>query len=143
MKRSRSDLELSPNTAAANKSSGLVFSYEETPPLKTSGIAAGCTTATGGKSSTGANTTTRRTKLPRPAEFGCGNPFLLFMCVTLIVQQKHKIIGSQMDMTDVSGYFYRLVRSHDVHKVLTHARMLFADYLRKQPWLDDDNNSEC
>ncbi|XP_075243214.1 uncharacterized protein LOC142337663 isoform X3 [Convolutriloba macropyga] len=131
LKRARSDLEVSPN-GFKKRGSANVFSYEDSSSNAQISSLSSLTT-----NSSGAQT---KTKLPPPAEFGCGNPFLLFMCVTLIVQQKQKIIGAQMDITDVSGYFYRLVRSHDVHKVLTHARMLFADYLRKQPWLDD---SDC
>ncbi|XP_063721921.1 TBC1 domain family member 25-like isoform X2 [Symsagittifera roscoffensis] len=130
LKRAKSDLEVSPNSLKKQK--GEVFSYEE-------GTSSSAQVSSLASLNTEESTQTKP-KLPPPAEFGCGNPFLLFMCVTLIVQQKQKIIGGKMDITEVSGNFFRLVRSHDVHKVLSHARMLFADYLRKQPWLDD---SDC
>ncbi|XP_059169134.1 TBC1 domain family member 25-like [Physella acuta] len=71
-------------------------------------------------------------KLPPPQEFGAGNPFLIFLCLTLLVQHREKIIQQGMCYEDIAMYFDRLVRRHDANRVLHHARQMYTEYLRAQ-----------
>ena len=69
-------------------------------------------------------------KLPSPSEFGHGNPFLMFCCLTLLVQQRDHIMANRMDYNDLAMHFDRMVRKHDVHKVVHQARTLYTNYLK-------------
>jgi hypothetical protein len=69
-------------------------------------------------------------KLPSPAEFGHGNPFVMFSCLTLLVQHRDHIMANKMDYHDLAMHFDRMVRKHDVHKVTHQARSLYANYLK-------------
>ena len=80
--------------------------------------------------------------LPSPQEFGSGNPFLMFVCLTLLLQHRDQIIRSNMDYEDVAMLFDKMVRRHDVHKVLHQARELYSDYLRTQQALADQRASK-
>ncbi|CAL1544918.1 unnamed protein product [Lymnaea stagnalis] len=71
-------------------------------------------------------------KLPQPQDFGSGNPFLMFVCFTLLSQHRDKIIQQGMCYEDIAMYFDRLVRRHDANRVLHHARHLYTEYLRAQ-----------
>ena len=71
-------------------------------------------------------------KLPPPDEFGYGNPFLLFLCLTLLMQQRDHIIHNKMDYNDLAMHFDKLVRRHHVNRVLHQAQSLYAVYLRSQ-----------
>lgn len=71
-------------------------------------------------------------KLPPPQEFGAGNPFLIFLCLTLLVQHREKIIQQGMCYEDIAMHFDRLVRRHDANRVLHHARQMYTEYLRAQ-----------
>ncbi len=71
-------------------------------------------------------------KLPPPHEFGNDNPFLIFLCLTLLVQQRDHIIRNRMDYNDLAMHFDKMVRRHNVHKVLHQAQSLYAVYLRAQ-----------
>ncbi|XP_034951655.1 TBC1 domain family member 25 [Chelonus insularis] len=69
--------------------------------------------------------------LPPPSEFGGGNPFLMFLCITLLLQHRDFIIRNQMDYNEMAMHFDKMVRRHNVAKVLNQARQLFAGYLRR------------
>lgn len=71
-------------------------------------------------------------KLPQPQDFGSGNPFLMFVCFTLLTQHRDKIIQQRMCYEDIAMYFDRLVRRHDANRVLHQARQLYTEYLRAQ-----------
>ncbi|XP_041378086.1 LOW QUALITY PROTEIN: TBC1 domain family member 25-like [Gigantopelta aegis] len=71
-------------------------------------------------------------RLPPPQEFGCGNPFLMFMCLTLLLQHREPIMKNSMGYEEVAMHFDKMVRRHRVHKVLHMARQLYSDYLRTQ-----------
>lgn len=68
--------------------------------------------------------------LPPPSELGDGNPFMMFICLTLLLEHRDQIIRKEMDYSEIATYFDRLVRKHDVRKVLNRARILYADYLK-------------
>jgi len=77
-----------------------------------------------------------RVLLPPPHEFGDGNPFMLFVCLTLLLQHRDHIMKNQMDFNEIAIYFDKLMRKHNVSKVLKRARVLFSDYLRTG-WFDN------
>ena len=70
--------------------------------------------------------------LPPPQEFGAGNPFLLFLCLTLLLQQRDHIMRNRLDYNDLAMHFDHMVRRHDVARVLNQAQALYAVYLRAQ-----------
>lgn len=73
--------------------------------------------------------------LSPPETFGDGNPFMLFVCLTLLLQHRDVIMRNKMDFNEIAVYFDKLVRKHKVHRVLKRARIYFADYL-KSNWFD-------
>jgi len=77
-------------------------------------------------------------RLPPPPQFGGGNPFLMFLCLACLLEHRDYIMRSQLDYQDIAMYFDKLVRAHDVDRVLGHARRLFAEYLN-----DDWTPSPC
>jgi len=70
-------------------------------------------------------------RLPPPPQFGHGNPFLMFLCLACLLEHREYIMRSQLDYQDIAMYFDKLVRAHDVDRVLAHARKLFAEYLNE------------
>lgn len=70
------------------------------------------------------------TQLPPPNEFGAGNPFLIFLCLTLLLQARTAIIQSSMDYNEIAMNFDKMVRKHDVNRVLNQARRMYVDYLK-------------
>ncbi|KAL8602471.1 hypothetical protein ACOMHN_065184 [Nucella lapillus] len=74
----------------------------------------------------------RASLLPPPHLFGNGNPFLMFSCLTLLLQHREQIVRSQMEYEDVAMFFDKMVRQHNVHKVLHQAREVYTEYLRTQ-----------
>ncbi|XP_064604846.1 TBC1 domain family member 25-like isoform X2 [Liolophura sinensis] len=78
--------------------------------------------------------------LPQPEEFGCGNPFLMFVCLSLLLQHRDHIMRNHMDYDELAMHFDKMVRKHNVYKVLYQARSLYSDYLKDQQkqMLQDD-----
>lgn len=68
--------------------------------------------------------------MPPPDEFGGGNPFLMFLCLTLLLQHRQHIMENNMDHNELAMHFDKMVRQHNVHKVLAHARRMFETYLK-------------
>lgn len=69
--------------------------------------------------------------LPPPHEFGAGNPFLMFLCITLLLQHRDYVMRNKMDYNEMAMHFDKMVRRHNVTRVLNQARQLFAGYLRR------------
>merc|ERR1719219_535584 len=57
-------------------------------------------------------------RLPPPTVFGDGNPFLMFLCLSCLLQHRDHIMTHELDYQDIAMYFDRLVRGHHVDKVL-------------------------
>ncbi len=70
--------------------------------------------------------------LPPPHEFGGGNPFLMFLCLTLLLQHRNYVMKSNMDYNEMAMHFDKMVRKHNVTRVLNQARRMYADYLKSQ-----------
>lgn len=81
-------------------------------------------------------------QLPPPQEFGMGNPFLMFLCLTLLLQHRDQIVQAHMGYEDVAMYFDKMVRRHNVQKVLHQARELYSEYLRSQQELADQGQQQ-
>lgn len=74
----------------------------------------------------------RLVQLPPPTEFGRGNPFLMFLCLSLLLQHRDHVMTNRMDYNEIAVFFDRMVRKHDVHSVVHHAKIRYALYLRQQ-----------
>lgn len=64
-----------------------------------------------------------------PEELGSNDAFLLFLCLTMLFEDREKIINTKMDRNDIQMYFDNMVRKHNVRNVLDDARNLFHTYL--------------
>ncbi|XP_072102677.1 TBC1 domain family member 25 isoform X1 [Mobula birostris] len=68
--------------------------------------------------------------LPPPHQLGGGHPFVLFLCLALLLEHRDRIVGARMDYNELAMHFDRLVRRQDLRRVTQRARALFADYLQ-------------
>lgn len=87
----------------------------------------------------------RLPQLPPPHEFGGGKPFLMFLCLSLMMQQKEHIMSNRLDHNDIAVHFDRLVRKHNVQCVLRDARVLYAAYIKshaESQQVDEDSVSD-
>ncbi|XP_027697026.1 TBC1 domain family member 25 isoform X4 [Vombatus ursinus] len=80
--------------------------------------------------------------LPPPQEFGRGNPFMLFLCLALLLEHRDHIMKRSMDYNELAMHFDRLVRRHHLGKALHRAKTLFADYLQSEMW-DSEEGDEA
>ena len=71
-------------------------------------------------------------KLPPPQDFGGGNPFLMYLCFTLITMHREVLIKNGMCYEEIAMHFDRLVRRHNPHRVLHIARQMYTEYLKAQ-----------
>ncbi|KAF5287114.1 hypothetical protein FQR65_LT12337 [Abscondita terminalis] len=69
--------------------------------------------------------------LPPPNEFGGGNPFLMFLCITVLLQHRNQIITKGLDYNEMAMHFDKMVRKHNVNKVLNQARQMYAGYIKQ------------
>ena len=70
--------------------------------------------------------------LPPPQDFGGGNPFMMFMCLAILLDQRNVIIANRMDYNEMAMLFDRMIRKHNLGKVLHKSRALYADYLQSE-----------
>ncbi|GAU93286.1 hypothetical protein RvY_05251 [Ramazzottius varieornatus] len=85
-----------------------------------------------------------KSQLPRPQELGDGNPFLIFLCATILLQQRDCIMSNQMQQHfELAMHFDKLIKRHNLHKILLQARRLFTDYLKTQQSLQDEAESHA
>ena len=55
---------------------------------------------------------------------------MMFLCLTLLLQHRDIIIRERMDYNELAMHFDKMVRKHNVHKVLHETRVRFEEYLR-------------
>lgn len=100
-------------------------------------------------SGTGANTPTtskpdasgiKPCSLPPPQEFGKGNPFMLFLCLSILLEHRDHIIKNSLDYNELAMHFDRLVRKHNLGRILQRAKALFADYLQSEVWDSEEGD---
>lgn len=70
-------------------------------------------------------------KMPSPETLGGGNPFLMFLCLTLLLQHRDHIMKNRMDYNETAMYFDKMIRKHNVGRVLAHARQMYSNYLKQ------------
>ncbi|KAM6977944.1 TBC1 domain family member 25 [Aplochiton taeniatus] len=80
--------------------------------------------------------------LPPPQEFGRGNPFMLFLCLSILLEHRDHIVKNSLDYNELAMHFDRLVRRHNLGRVLQRAKSLFADYLQSEVW-DSEEGDEA
>jgi hypothetical protein len=68
---------------------------------------------------------------PGPDTFGGGNPFLMFLSLTLLLQHRDHIMRNNYDYNETAMYFDKMVRKHNVGKVLAQARQMYSSYLKQ------------
>ncbi|XP_055595832.1 uncharacterized protein LOC129746273 [Uranotaenia lowii] len=73
--------------------------------------------------------------LPPPHEFGGGNPFLMFLCITILLQHRDYVMKTNMDYNEMAMHFDKMVRKHNVVRVLNQARQMYAEYRK---WYQQD-----
>ena len=76
-------------------------------------------------------------QLPPPQTFGAGNPFLMCLCLSLLLQHRDHIIQNKMDYNELAMHFDKMVRKQNVHRVVHQAQVLYAGYLKYQQGLMD------
>uniref|UniRef100_A0A4W5N375 TBC1 domain family, member 25 n=1 Tax=Hucho hucho TaxID=62062 RepID=A0A4W5N375_9TELE len=86
------------------------------------------------------NTTIKPCSLPPPQEFGKGNPFMLFLCLSILLEHRDHIIKNCFDYNELAMHFDRLVRRHNLGRVLQRAKALFADYLQSEVWDSEEGD---
>nr|XP_020440929.1 TBC1 domain family member 25 [Monopterus albus] len=97
-------------------------------------------TATMPTSSKAETTSIKPCSLPPPQEFGKGNPFMLFLCLSILLEHRDHIIKNSLDYNELAMHFDRLVRRHNLSRVLQRAKALFADYLQSEVWDSEEGD---
>lgn len=69
--------------------------------------------------------------LPPPHEFGGRNPFLMFLCLTVLLQHREVIMRNAMDYNEMAMHFDKMVRKHNVNRVLNQARQMYTGYIKQ------------
>jgi hypothetical protein len=60
------------------------------------------------------------------------NPFLLFLCMAIFMENREQLLKSHMDANDIACYFDKMARKQNVRNVLNRARYLYTKlYLSK------------
>lgn len=85
-------------------------------------------------------TSNKPCSLPPPQEFGKGNPFMLFLCLSILLEHRDHIIKKSLDYNELAMHFDRLVRRHNLSRVLQRAKALFADYLQSEVWDSEEGD---
>ncbi|KRX65164.1 TBC1 domain family member 25 [Trichinella sp. T9] len=57
-------------------------------------------------------------------------PYLIFICMTLILQHRNLIMRKRMDINDMAMFFDNQMKHYNVKKILRLARRRFADYFQ-------------
>lgn len=91
-------------------------------------------------SSKAETTSIKPCSLPPPQEFGKGNPFMLFLCLSILLEHRDHIIKNSLDYNELAMHFDRLVRRHNLSRVLQRAKALFADYLQSEVWDSEEGD---
>uniref|UniRef100_A0A673YZU7 TBC1 domain family, member 25 n=1 Tax=Salmo trutta TaxID=8032 RepID=A0A673YZU7_SALTR len=86
------------------------------------------------------NNTIKPCSLPPPQEFGKGNPFMLFLCLSILLEHRDHIIKNGFDYNELAMHFDRLVRRHNLGRVLQRAKAMFADYLQSEVWDSEEGD---
>jgi len=80
--------------------------------------------------------------LPPPSELGCGNPFLMFICLSTLLLQRNRVMATCVDYNDIAMHYDKMARQHRVEHVIHYARQLYATYLKRLQSQKDDMEDE-
>lgn len=119
----------SPMAPTMKKSESLCYAQQASSPGR-------------GPPTSGSSSILRSCSLPPPQEFGKGNPFMLFLCLSILLEHRDHIIKNCLDYNELAMHFDRLVRRHNLSRVLQRAKALFADYLQSEIW-DSEEGDEA
>lgn len=95
---------------------------------------------TSSRSESSSTSSVKPCSLPPPQEFGKGNPFMLFLCLSILLEHRDHIIKNGLDYNELAMHFDRLVRRHQLARVLQRAKALFADYLQSEVWDSEEGD---
>ncbi|XP_064486926.1 TBC1 domain family member 25-like isoform X2 [Ornithodoros turicata] len=79
--------------------------------------------------------------LPGPQDLGGGNPFMMFLCLTLLLQHRDVIMRNNMDYNELAMHFDKMVRKHNLQRVLHQTRTLFEEY-RRMAWRSEGRHEQ-
>ncbi|KAF3696432.1 TBC1 domain family member 25 [Channa argus] len=122
------------------RGSSLSGSRSSSNNLPSPGNKSPSTTANTPSSSKAETTSIKPCSLPPPQEFGKGNPFMLFLCLSILLEHRDHIIKNSLDYNELAMHFDRLVRRHNLSRVLQRAKALFADYLQSEVWDSEEGD---
>ncbi|XP_018604455.1 TBC1 domain family member 25 [Scleropages formosus] len=122
----------SPPSSTANKPPSNIVSSPCTKPPTTSSNTL--------PTSKPEETLAKPSTLPPPQEFGKGNPFMLFLCLAILLEHRDHIVKNSLDYNELAMHFDRLVRRHNLGRVLQRAKALFADYLQSEVWDSEEGD---
>ncbi|XP_067095624.1 TBC1 domain family member 25 [Osmerus mordax] len=114
-----------------------VLSFGRAPSLSSNKASS---TGTSTPNSTKPENTIKPCSLPPPQEFGKGNPFMLFLCLSILLEHRDHIVKNSFDYNELAMHFDRLVRRHNLGRVLQRAKALFADYLQSEVWDSEEGD---
>ena len=96
------------------------------------------TTESTGSPSSSSQPLSSKPMLPSPSQLGSSNAFMLFLCLSILLQHRDKIMSSGLDCNEIAVYFDSYIRRHNVHSVLDSGRQLFHSYLSQ--WRESGEN---
>lgn len=67
---------------------------------------------------------------------------MLFLCLSILLEHRDHIMKNLLDYNELAMHFDRLVRRHNLGRVLQRAKALFADYLHSEIW-DSEEGDEA
>lgn len=67
---------------------------------------------------------------------------MLFLCLSILLEHRDHIVKNGLDYNELAMHFDRLVRKHNLNRVLHRAKALFADYLHSEVW-DSEEGDEA
>lgn len=71
-------------------------------------------------------------KLASLKHMGFGNPFLVFLCLSLILEYRQEIMAGMKDPGDIIQFFQQKSMNHNLNRIVSRARKLFQRYLGQQ-----------
>ncbi|XP_055342876.1 LOW QUALITY PROTEIN: TBC1 domain family member 25-like [Paramacrobiotus metropolitanus] len=86
-----------------------------------------------GITDTSSNELKNSSDLPPPDKLGDGNPFLLFVCLTILLHNRNHLLANKTQHHfELAMYFDRMIKKYNLVKILADARKMFGDYLKLQ-----------
>lgn len=73
--------------------------------------------------------------LPPPDELGDGNPMMMFVCLTLLLEHRDLIMNRHMDFNEMAIFFDKQARKRHAAHILRRARVLYSDYKQSEDML--------